>query len=186
MVPPRTRTALLSLLGVLALAGTAAAQNFESAPQLSPVFRAGGSFLIDLVVGGILVAAAPGYTRDAIAEIRNDPGGSFLWGLGVGIGGLIVLVLLAITIIGLLVAIPGFLAFILLSIVGGAVSTVFLGSLVTGTASGGSPPLGVSVAVGALVAAVLSLVPILGSVILFVVDMLGLGVVGRNLIRSWV
>lgn len=95
------------------------------------------------------------------------------------------LVLLAITIIGLLVAIPGFLALVLLSIVGGAVSTVFLGSLVTGTASGGSPPLGVSVAVGALVAAILSLVPILGSVILFVVDMLGLGVVGRNLVRSW-
>ncbi|MBC9986372.1 hypothetical protein E4P24_08285 [Haloferax sp. AS1] len=123
MVPPRTRTALLSLLGVLALAGTAAAQNFDSAPQLSPVFRAGGSFLIDLVVGGILVAVAPAYTRDAIAEIRDDPGGS--------------------------------------------------------------PPLGVSVAVGALVAAILSLVPILGSVILFVVDMLGLGVVGRNLVRSW-
>ncbi|MFK5602423.1 MULTISPECIES: hypothetical protein [unclassified Haloferax] len=185
MVPPRTRTTLLSLLSVLALAGTAAAQNFDSAPQLSPVFRAGGSFLIDLVVGGILVAVAPAYTRDAIAEIRDDPGGSFLWGLGVSIGGVIVLVLLAITIIGLLVAIPGFLALVLLSIVGGAVSTVFLGSLVTGTASGGSPPLGVSVAVGALVAAILSLVPILGSVILFVVDMLGLGVVGRNLVRSW-
>lgn len=87
MVPPRTsQTALLSLLGVLALAGTAAAQNFESAPQLSPMFRAGGSFLIDLVVGGILVAAAPSYTRDAIAEIRDDPDGSFLWGLGVSIG----------------------------------------------------------------------------------------------------
>ncbi|POG57134.1 hypothetical protein [Haloferax marisrubri] len=185
MVPPRTRTALLSLLGVLALAGTAAAQNFESAQQLSPVFRAGVSFLVDLVVGGILVAAAPAYTRDAIAEIRDDPGGSFLWGLGVGIGGLIVLVLLAITIIGLLVAIPGFLAFILLGIVGGAVSTVLLGSLVTGTASSGPPPLGVSVAVGALIAAVLSLVPILGGVILFVVDTLGLGVIGRNLIRSW-
>ncbi|WP_424008850.1 hypothetical protein [Haloferax denitrificans] len=185
MVPPRTRTALLSLLGVLALAGTAAAQNFESAPQISPVFRAGGSFLIDLVVGGILVAAAPAYTRDAIAEIRDDPGGSFLWGLGVGIGGVIVLVLLAITIIGLLVAIPGFLALVLLSIVGGAVSTVLLGSLVTGVASGGSPSLGVSLVVGALVAAVLSLVPILGSVILFVVDMLGLGVVGRNLYRAW-
>ncbi|ELZ70458.1 hypothetical protein C457_08404 [Haloferax prahovense DSM 18310] len=187
MVPPRTsRTALLSLLGVLALAGTAAAQNLESAQQLSPVFRAGVSFLIDLVVGGILVAAAPAYTRDAIAEIRDDPGGSFLWGLGIGIGGLIVLVLLAITIIGLLVAIPGFLAFILLGIVGGALATVLLGSLVTGTASGGSPPLGVSVAVGALIAAVLSLVPIIGGVILFVVDTLGLGVVGRNLIRSWV
>ncbi|EMA01229.1 hypothetical protein [Haloferax denitrificans] len=185
MVPPRTRTALLSLLGVLALAGTAAAQNFESAPQISPVFRAGGSFLIDLVVGGILVAAAPAYTRDAIAEIRDDPGGSFLWGLGVGIGGVIVLVLLAITIIGLLVAIPGFLALVLLSIVGGAVSTVLLGSLVTGVASGGSPSLGVSLVVGALVAAVLSLVPVLGGVVLFVVDMLGLGVVGRNLYRAW-
>lgn len=186
MVPSRKIVATcLGFVCALALAGIASAQNVESAQQLSPALRASLNFGIDIVVGGILVSAVPAYTRDALTEIRRDPGGSFLWGLLVGVGGLVALVVLAITIIGLLVAVPGLIAFFVLGIVGGAIATVFIGSAVTRPLTGDRPSLAISLVVGALVAALLSVVPLVGGIVLFVVDTLGLGVVGRNLYRSW-
>ncbi|UVE49868.1 hypothetical protein KU306_13235 [Haloferax larsenii] len=186
MVPPRKSTSIgLTLLGVLALAGVASAQPVESTPQFSPTIQAAGSFIFNLVVGGLLVAAAPKFTRNLIDEIRSDPGESFIWGLLVGIGGLIVLVILAITIIGLLVAIPGFLAFFVLAIVAGGIATVFIGSLVVGMTSSESPSLGLSLVVGALITGVLSAIPFLGGLVLFIANTLGLGVLGRNIYESW-
>ncbi|KTG30761.1 hypothetical protein [Haloferax profundi] len=189
MVPLRKPLAAsLGLVSLLAFAGVTSAQTVETTQQFSPVFRGLTTFFVDIVVGGILVAALPAYTRDSISEIRDDPGGSFLWGLLVGIGGLVALVVLAITIIGLLVAIPGFVAFFVVALVGGAVATVFLGSTVTRVLSGRSqsrPSLGIALVVGAFVAAVLSVVPLVGGLVLFVVDTLGLGVVGRTLYRSY-
>ncbi|WP_416839811.1 hypothetical protein [Haloferax sp. DFSO52] len=181
----KSLSASLGLLGLVALAGVASAQSYESASQISPIFRAGLSFAIDILVGGVLVAALPTYTRETLAEIRDDPGGSFLWGLLVGIGGLIALIVLAITVIGLIVAIPGFLLFIVLSVAGGAIATVFLGSTVTRLLSDSRQSLGLSLVIGALIAATFSVIPLIGGLVLFVVDTIGLGVVGRNVYRSW-
>ncbi|WP_411968620.1 hypothetical protein [Haloferax sp. YSSS75] len=182
--PRRPLFATLGLLCVLAFAGVASAQNVDTARQLSPALRASVGFVVDVVVGGILVAALPSYTRDALDRIWRKPGESFLWGLLVGIGGLIALVVLALTVIGLLVAIPGFFAFILLAVVGGALATVFIGHSLVGRFGSGSPPLGVSLVVGALVAAVLSVVPLVGGLVLFVVDTLGLGILGKDLYET--
>lgn len=182
MVP--SRTPLLATVGfacVLAFAGVASAQNADAVRQLSPALRATVGFVVDVVAGGVLVAALPSYTRDALDRIRRTPGESFLWGLLVGIGGLVALVVLAITVIGLLIAIPGFVVFFLLAIAGGALATVFLGHVVVGRLGSNRPSLGVSLLVGAVVAAILSVVPLVGGLVLFVVDTLGLGVVGKDL-----
>ena len=179
--PRRPLSATLGLLCVLALAGVASAQNADAARHLSPALRASVSFAVDLVVGGILVATLPAYTNDALDRIWRNPGESFLWGLLVGIGGLVALVVLALTVIGLLVAIPGFVVFVLLAIAGGALATVFIGRSIVGRLGSGSPTLGVSLVVGAFVAAILSVVPIVGGLVLFVVDTLGFGILGRDL-----
>ncbi|KAB1196163.1 MULTISPECIES: hypothetical protein [Haloferax] len=186
MVPSRkSLTAGFGLLSLLVLAGVASAQPSESVAQASPAIRASMSFVVNLVVGGILIAVLPAYTRNALGEIRDDPGGSFIWGLGIGIGGLIAIIVLAITIIGLVVAIPGILLFVALSAAGSAVATVFLGSTVARLLSNSRPPLSLSLVIGALVTAAFSVVPLVGGLILFVVETVGLGVVGRDLYRSW-
>lgn len=182
--PRRPLAATLGLLCVLAFAGVTSAQNADAARQLSPALRASVSFVVDLVVGGILVVAVPAYTNDALDRIWRKPGESFLWGLLVGIGGLVALVVLAITVIGLLVAIPGLVVFFLLAIAGGALATVFIGHAIVGRLGSGSPSLGISLVVGAFVAAILSVVPIVGGLVLFVVDTLGLGVLGKDLYET--
>lgn len=171
----------LGLLCLVAFTGVASAQNADSVRQLSPALRASVSFAVDLVVGGILVASVPGYTRDALDRIWRKPGESFLWGLLVGIGGLVALVVLAITVVGLLVAIPGLVVFVLLGVGGGAIATVFIGHSIVGRLGGTSSSLGVSLVVGAAIAAVLSVVPVVGGLVLFVVDTLGLGILGKDL-----
>ncbi|MFC7203456.1 hypothetical protein ACFQJC_08025 [Haloferax namakaokahaiae] len=191
MVPSRsTAIAGLGLASLLAFVGVASAQSVpagsvETASQLSPTIRGAATFIVDLVVGGILVAAAPRYTRNSIANIRDNPGESLVWGLGLGIGGAIVIFILAITVIGLIVAIPAGIALAILGIVGGAVATVLLGSVLGEVATSGELSLALALVVGAFVAAVLSVIPILGGLVMFVVDSLGLGIVGKQLYTSW-
>ncbi|WP_440990013.1 hypothetical protein [Haloarchaeobius baliensis] len=67
---------------------------------------AGSAFLTTLVVGAIMVALAPDYTRRMMETVREDAVGSFAYGLVLLLGLVVVTVLLAITIIGLLFAIP--------------------------------------------------------------------------------
>jgi hypothetical protein len=191
MVPSRRATiAGVGLASVLAFVGVASAQSVptgsvDAASRLSPTIRAAITFLTDLVVGGILVAAAPRYTRTSIDKIRNEPGESFIWGLGLGIGGTIAIIILAITIIGLIVAIPAGIVLVILGVVGGAVSTVFLGTILGEKVTGGTLSLAVALAIGAFTAAVLSVIPILGGLVMFVVDSFGLGIVGKQLYTSW-
>ncbi|AHZ21227.1 hypothetical protein E6P09_11605 [Haloferax mediterranei ATCC 33500] len=182
MVPPRkSLPTLLSLLGVLALAGTAAAQNFGSTPEISPMARAGVNFAINLVVGGILVAAAPEYTRGSIAEVRSAPGRSIAWGFGILVAVVIGIIASSlIPLLGILLVLLESLAFVILIVVGSAVATVLFGSIVVTPVTGRSPSLGVALVVGAVGTAFLSIIPVFGALVLFIVNLLGLGVVSRN------
>ncbi|WP_410764506.1 hypothetical protein [Haloferax sp. DFSO60] len=191
MVPSRSATiAGLGLASVLAFVGVASAQSVpmgsvETASQLSPTIRAAITFIVDLVVGGILVAVAPRYTENSIAKIRDDPGGSFIWGLGIGIGGALLILALFLTVIGIIVAIPLGLALVILGVVGGAIATVLLGSILANPVSDRMPSLGLSLVIGALAAAILSVIPVVGALVMFIVDTIGLGIVSRELYRSW-
>jgi hypothetical protein len=62
-----------------------------------------------LLLGGLAVLLGPNYVRKRIEEIRERPGEAVVWGLIVTIAVPLALILLAITIIGLLVTIPGLL-----------------------------------------------------------------------------
>ncbi len=67
---------------------------------------AGSAFLTTLVVGAVLVAFAPDYTKRTIAAVRAAPVGAFLYGLVCLLFILLVTIVLAITIIGIILAIP--------------------------------------------------------------------------------
>jgi MFS family permease len=156
-------------LAVVAFAGLAVAQQFPQQPQtptFSPVVSLGVSLVVNLVIGGIVVLAAPDYVEGRMRAIRGDPAVSFIWGLVT----FVVLILASILIITLIVTIP---ALLVLGIVGGAIATVTVGTLIAERAT--DPSLLVGLVVGAVVLAVVGLIPILGGIVNFVVGMLGAG-----------
>jgi hypothetical protein len=67
---------------------------------------AGSAFLTTLVVGAIMVALAPDYTRRMMDTVREDAVGSFVYGLVLLVGLVALTLLLFITIVGVLLAIP--------------------------------------------------------------------------------
>lgn len=179
----RTSSVFAALaLAVPALAGVAAAQSTNPGANLSFGARFGVLAIVNLLLAGGLVALGPRYATKKVNEIRDDPAGAFGWGLLVGIGVPIALTLLAITIIGLVVALPGSILFAFVALVGNAVATVWLGVVLTGTdgSVGGKAAL-----VGALVLAVPGAIPVVGRLVTTLVGFLGIGVVGRGLYESW-
>jgi hypothetical protein len=184
---PSTRllTRVLSALAALSLAGVAVAQSpgVESEFGLATrvALRFGVVLLVNLVLGGGLLLLAPDYTRRMVAEIRGDAGTAFLWGLLAGIAVPIALVLIAITIIGLLITIPGLIALFFVGLVGNAVTICWIGAILTGN----ERPGGSAVGVGALVLALVGAVPLLGNLATTLVGFFGLGAVGRDLYHSW-
>lgn len=92
----------------------------QSAPPFDPVGvdpavglggGAFGTFVSTLVVGAILLVLAPSWTRARMRRVARSPFGNFAYGFVVLLIAIVVIVLLAITIVGLFVAIP--LAFLL-------------------------------------------------------------------------
>ncbi|KTG11300.1 hypothetical protein AUR64_05085 [Haloprofundus marisrubri] len=170
MVSRRTlRLAGSATVALAALAGVAAAQQVPTTPNtpsISPVLSFAISLVFNLVVGGIAVAAAPGYLRRTSARVRNNPGSTLLWGLIAFIG----LILASILIITLIVTIP---ALLVLGIVGNVIVAVVVGMAVTRSANDDN--LFVPLAVGVLIISLIGLIPFLGAVVNFVLGMMGGG-----------
>jgi len=166
----------------LSLAGLAAAQSPAAQSDLGVrlATQLVGGFLVNVLLAGLLVLFAPSYARKTVGAIRDDPGSAFLWGLLVGIGVPIGLVLIALTVIGLLITIPGLLAVVVLGIVGNAVTVCWVGSLLTGGDVDGA-----AVGAGAVVFAVITAVPLVGNLATAILGFFGLGVVGRDLYTAW-
>ncbi|MEF8856662.1 MAG: hypothetical protein V5A16_04505 [Haloplanus sp.] len=89
--------------------------------------------------------------------------------------------MLALTIIGLVITIPGLIALFFVGLVGNAVTVCWLGTLLTGH----DGPDGGAVGVGALVLALVGAVPVLGNLATTLVGFFGLGVVGHDRYTSW-
>lgn len=175
------RIVVSSVLATLALVGTVSARE----PGLG-VGVIALEFVVLLVVylllGGAVFGFGPEYTRETITELRDDFGAAGLWGLLVTIGTTIVLVLLALTIIGLVVAIPGFIALFVVSVVGTGIMVVWVGDSLTHSHG---EIRGSAVLIGALALAFVSIVPVLGGLITFVLGLLTFGVVCKRLYHGW-
>ncbi|MCU4800518.1 hypothetical protein OB920_09065 [Halobacteria archaeon HArc-gm2] len=175
-----------SALVLLAFSGLAAAQSPNPGAELGLgtrlVIRFCTAFVVNLVFGGGLVLIGPRYATRMVEEIRHDPGEAFGWGLIVAIVVPIALVLVALTIIGLIVSIPGLFVLAVVSIVGNAVSIVWIGAALRGRADryGGK-----AAGVGALALAVPMAIPVLGNLVQTLIGFFGIGVVGRDLYREY-
>lgn len=174
------------ILTCLATTGVASAQTPEAIRELGLLptlgIRFGVALLLNLLFAGLLVGFAPHFTKARVHELRDDPGEGFVWGLIAGIGVPLLLVVLAITIIGLLITIPGLLVLALFGLAGQGVVVSWVGTLVT---DGTEPTDGMTILVGAVVLAGVSAVPLLGNFAYRILLLFGLGVVFKTFYEDY-
>lgn len=165
--PPPVRQGALpgAVLGALLLSvAPIAAQQPDTGTQFSPVLDALLGALGTLIIGGGFVAFAPAYTERTTDRILDEPGETFLYGVGIFVALIVVVFLLAITIVGIVLAIP-------LAIAAAVVAE--LGYLAAGRAVSDrwAVALLTAIAVGALTSGV----PVLGGLVGFVLGSMGVG-----------
>jgi len=134
-----------------------------------------GTFLTTLLVGAILVALAEDYTIGKMATITEEPVGSFLYGLVTVVFFALVLILLVLTIIGIVVAIPLLIGVYIAWAVGASIAFLAVGDRLVGRDDGWTKPL----LVGAAVNGGLTVTGI-GGIITFGIGAAGFGAVVRD------
>ena len=125
---------------------------------------------ITLVVGGLLIAVSPDRTRRRTDRALEYPVEAGFWGIASLIGVIGTVFLLAITVIGLVLAYPLLIAYVIFALVAGEYGFLAVGRLAV---EGLVPALAVAVVVSAVVAAV----PVLGSLLTFAITSVGMGTV---------
>jgi len=123
-----------------------------------------GSGIFVLLVGGGFVALAPDYARRTTDRVRSDPGTTFVYGLAITIAAMIVGVVLVLTVIGILVAVPLFI---------GPAIVGYLGYLAAGRSV--SDDWGAALLVAVALGPFTGGVPIIGGIIGFVLSGMGVG-----------
>lgn len=139
-------------------------------PEVAPGVRAASGLALTLVVGAILLAAAPNYVDAIVGEIDEQPVTCFAWGIGALVGFIGSVVLLAITVIGIILVIPLLIAFVILAIAGNVLAFLAVGDRFVDNRW-------VALLVAALALAVLNVVPIVGNIISFVIGSVGMGAI---------
>lgn len=136
--------------------------------------RATSTFLGTLVVGALLLVFGPDFTERVIRTIEDQPGPSFLYGVVVFVALIVVTIVLVLTIVGILVAIPLLIVVGLLYLVGSAIVFVYVGQRLLEALDVDTSRWGHLLA-GSLVAGVLAGVPLVGGLLNFVVNAVGIG-----------
>lgn len=123
-----------------------------------------GSMLLTLVIGGGLLAITPEYVDRTTGRILDDPGETVLYGVGIGIVLAIGIVVLFLTVFGIVLAIPLFIA----TIVASELGYLAAGRVVT-------DEWGPALLVAMVVSAIVVVVPILGAIVGLVLSSAGIG-----------
>lgn len=144
-----------------------------------------GTFLGTLVVGGLLLLLVPAFVERSIETIEEEPGQSFVWGLGIGILLVIVLLGLVITIVGIVIAIPLLLVMAVVWFVGSAIVFIYLGERLADAADVETSRWG-HLLVGAVLTTVIAAVPFVGGLINFVINVFGVGAIVFRWRSGWV
>jgi hypothetical protein len=132
-----TRSFLWSILSVPSGPG------FDTAVDLAPSLggSAVGAFLTTLIIGAILIAVVPEYTKNTMTSMAQEPVGSFLYGLLALLTLLVVTVVLIVTLIGVVVAIPLALLAGLVWAVGAAIGYIAIADRLIGHGDSWALPL---------------------------------------------
>lgn len=163
---------MIASVGALALTGIASAQ--QSVPGQDGHLSLWLSFIVHLgltiVVGAVALAGFENWSTRTIDRIRTRPGVSFLAGLGLSILAIVVLVVLFLTVIGIIVAVPMAIVFTVLSVVGYSLVAVAIGVTLYDRVDRW-----VGLLIGALILSVLALIPFVEGIVSLVVGSIGIG-----------
>lgn len=153
--------------------------DVEIGPPVDPVVGVGGgaigAFVTTLVLGAILVAVAPGLLDRTMTQTRENPVGSFVYGLVCLVFAILVTVVLAITVVGILIAIPFAILTYLIWAVGATVAFLTIAAELVDPEDGWAKPLLVAAGLNGL----LTLTAI-GGIVSFLVGAAGFGAVLRD------
>ena len=130
------------------------------------------SAIVGAVVGVILLRTVPSFLPNLAATVRQHPGQSALWGIGAMFGLVVLNIFLAITLIGIPLIPLVSLMVGLTSSVGSLGISLFIGQQVMKNDRQSSLQ---QFSIGLLIVTVLSLIPFVGGIVVFVVSMVGLG-----------
>lgn len=147
----------------------------QPGPATSLVGSATSAFLTTLAVGAIMVALAPSYTERTMDAVREEPLGSFLYGLVVLLVVAVLTVVLVLTFVGILVAIPLAILAGVIWAVGATVGFLAVAERLVGLEDGWLKPLVVAAALNGL----LTLTGV-GGLVAFGVGAAGFGAVLRD------
>ncbi|WP_247728406.1 bactofilin family protein [Halovivax limisalsi] len=140
------------------------------------------AFVLNLVLGAVLLAVAPRFTAGVAGRARRRPLRTGAVGFGVLIAVPVVLVAVALTVVGIPLSLIGALLFALVVWIGLVLGRFALGVWVLSLVDVERPWL--ALLLGLAIGAFLSLVPWLGGVIDFVLLLLGLGGLAIGLYTS--
>lgn len=179
----RTAVVALGTVFLTGIAGVAAAQGQYAgrpSPGLGIGVRFGLGLVVNLVVGALALAVARQKTDEIVSDARTRPIAAILTGLGFAVVVGVVVFVLAITGVGLLLAIPILLALIPLGIVGSAITCLTVGKvLVDGV---GVDSYWAALGIGAVIVAVVNAIPVVGLLFSLTVGSVGTGVI---VLRYW-
>ena len=137
------------------------------------------------VIGAIVMAIAPEFTSEGVAYVHEHPGEAFVYGVIAYVALIAATILLAITIVGLLVVIPGLILVAVLGLGATTVAIVSLGGWLLSAFDGRSVTAsGTALVAGAVAWAVVDLVPVLGGLVTFVLSAMGFGYLALYLVNG--
>ncbi|WP_331232619.1 bactofilin family protein [Natronorarus salvus] len=137
------------------------------------------AFVLNLLLGAVLLALFPRFSEDVADRVSTEPVKTGLVGLGLFIAVPLVLVLVALTVIGIPLSIGGAIAFAFLLWIGVVYGRFAIGAWLLSLA--GMDNLWLALVGGLLVGAVLSQVPFIGGLLNVVILLLGLGALATGL-----
>ena len=141
-------------------------------PFVSWIFAI-NAFILNFLLGALLLLVAPRFSDQVGSRVATDPLRSGLVGFGLFIGIPLVLVLVALTIIGIPIMLGGLLLFLLLAWIGLVYGRFAIGRWLLSFTDVENRF--VALFVGLLVAVVLAQIPFLGGLLNFFIFLLGLG-----------
>jgi hypothetical protein len=153
--------------------GSYGKQSFFSQYFFSAIFRVCAA-VIAAILGLIILQTSPSFLPNLAIKLRQDPGLTALWGIGAIFAILFGTVFLAVTLIGIpLIPLLSFSA-VVTSLVGSLGVALFFGQ---GIDRNGNQPASQQFLIGLAILTVLALIPFLGGLVVFLINLFGLGVI---------
>lgn len=141
--------------------------------SLSPIFRISNA-VVAAIIGLIILHTNPQFLPNLATKLRQHPSLAVLWGMGAIVTIIFVSVFLVITLIGIPLIPLLSLTAIITSLVGSLAVALFVGQRLF---SNGNLSLQQQFLAGLAILTVLTLIPFFGGLVIFLVNLFGLGVV---------